>query len=212
MKIHRSLQQALRLVCLLVFLTGCTAYGSTLGGRLAALPALQGAPDPADGVRVRPTNTQQADLRTQLPPGQAKKTKTPTPTCTFTPTPTPTLTPSATPTPGHPVTGFVLIQGGSCCIGGCVGQTVQIHVEFSASSPFGNVTGMRVGPGYCRTDQCMEAVPWEPLVPLKIYPFTLPPNWVTWSLTVQYRDARGNLSPVYYEEIDTEGWCMASHR
>jgi hypothetical protein len=58
----------------------------------------------------------------------------------------------------------------------------------------------------------MEAKLWEPFVPLKFYPFTLPPNWVTWSLTVQYRDEHGYLSPIYYEEVAAEGWCMASHR
>ena len=77
-----------------------------------------------------------------------------------------------------------------------MGQTINIKVEFEASSPFGQVEEMQVGEQN-----------WEPFVPVKYYPHTFGPNWYYWRVSVEYRDEHGNISPVYRDEISMEGWC-----
>jgi hypothetical protein len=37
------------------------------------------------------------------------------------------------------------------------------------------------------------------------YPVELAVNWTRYHASVQYRDAAGNLSPVYYDDISVEG-------
>jgi len=80
-------------------------------------------------------------------------------------------------------------------------------VTFAATSPHGRVTGMRVltGGGRCRTLDDMAAVSWEPFVAEKTYRARLALNWIGWYVTVQYRDAHGNVSPVYCDDISLEG-------
>jgi hypothetical protein len=139
---------------------------------------------------------------------------------TLTPGPTlpATLPASETPTAMIPVdasvtapvafTGAVQIAGGSCCIGGFAGETIQAQVSFSAASPFGRVSEMRVRPG-CSADTDMESVAWEPFVDSKTLPVQVIINWVGFTVCVQYQDEYGNLSPVYRDDISVEGMPRA---
>ncbi|MGE5250852.1 MAG: hypothetical protein ACM3QS_11640 [Bacteroidota bacterium] len=215
MKIRRPLRKTVRLVCLLLFLAGCAAFvamsaGEGAAGRAAppsatravtnTMPATSLTPQPpcrALGLRVQPSNTKEAPARTPIPPGKARKTATPT--RKHLPPGLAKKTPTATPTAVGQWTGSVLINGGVCCVGGCVGQVVNLNVEFSASSPYGKVTEMRV-PSW-------ESGDWEPFTSFKRYPWTIVVNWVGLQVNAQFRDEYGNVSPVYCDDIVQEGWC-----
>ena len=131
-----------------------------------------------------------------------------------------TLPASETPTAMTPVethkpvtapvsfTGAVQIARGSCCIGGFDGETIQVQVSFSAASPFGSVSQMRVKPG-CSVDTDMESVAWEPFVDSKTLPVYVIINWTGFMVCVQYQDEYGNLSPVYRDDISVEGMPRA---
>jgi hypothetical protein len=101
-------------------------------------------------------------------------------------------------------TGEVQIAGGSCCIGGYAGETIQAQVSFSAASPFGRVSKMLVA-SWCRADMDPEGVDWEAFADSKTYPIHVPLNWSGFYLCVQYQDEQGNLSPVYRDDISVEG-------
>lgn len=125
-------------------------------------------------------------------------TRTATKLVTLTPTPTSALS---------PVTGSVLIHGGGCCMGGPVGTTISIDTAFSASSTAGAVTEMRIGHQACSpTPPNLSAVAWEPFLTSKNFSYTISAiNWVGYYVDVQYRDAAGNVSPVYCDDISIEG-------
>ena len=81
-----------------------------------------------------------------------------------------------------------------------------MHVTFSAWSSQGAVTEMRVSHFMgCQKDAATLDAPWEPYVTEKTYPASLGLNWIGWYINVQYRDAAGNLSPVYCDDISLEG-------
>lgn len=103
--------------------------------------------------------------------------------------------------------GSVVIEGGTCCVGGTAGDIVNLHVAFQATSPFAEVTEMRVraGGGGPFTEVDLAGEPWVPLVSSQMYPFAAAINWVGFYVAVQYRDALGNLSPVYTDDISVEG-------
>jgi hypothetical protein len=106
----------------------------------------------------------------------------------------------------RPVSGSVIIEGGSCCKGGLAGSTIQLNVAFDASSTAGKVAEMRVSSFMgCQKDAQALDAPWEPFVRSKNYATTLAINWVGWYISVQYRDDQGNLSPVYCDDISLEG-------
>lgn len=116
------------------------------------------------------------------------------------------VAPGAEPTPYRPILGSVLIEDGICCAGGKAGETIEIEVGFVATSPFGEVTQMRVGLGGVRfTEEELSRVEWEPFVNQKSYPVQVALNWVGYAISVQYQDGAGNLSPVYADEIAVEG-------
>jgi hypothetical protein len=105
-----------------------------------------------------------------------------------------------------PITGSVEIEEGRCCIGGTEGDTIEVHVGFSATSPFGKVEEMRVRTGgICFRETEMVDTDWKSLVPSKNYPVHVAINWIGFYVSVQYRDNRGNLSPVYCDDIGVEG-------
>lgn len=103
------------------------------------------------------------------------------------------------------------------------GTTFTLVLGFQATSPFANITEMRMlregawrikgttnvnAFGItCAGDYRMVESPWEPFVPKKEYP--MPVNfvnqWVTFSYAVQYRDKLGNVSPVYCDVLEVEG-------
>jgi hypothetical protein len=120
--------------------------------------------------------------------------------------PAPVQTAAAATRSAFPLRGSVLIEDGRCCAGGVEGSTIQLHVTFSAQSTRGAVTEMRVtNSGGCLKDAPTLDAPWEPFVTAKTYPASLGINWIGWYINVQYRDAAGNLSPVYCDDISLEG-------
>ena len=106
----------------------------------------------------------------------------------------------------YPVTGSVVIEDGRCCIGGAAGDTVTVHVSFAAHSPNGEVREMRVSTMMaCTREGDMSAVSWEPFAAARTYPIKLAINWTGFYVSAQFRDAQGNLSPVYCRDISVEG-------
>jgi hypothetical protein len=104
-----------------------------------------------------------------------------------------------------PVQGSILIQAGKCCIGGPVGEPINITVSFEAVSPFAQVTHMRTAE-HCLSYEDMSVVAWEPFTESKVFQFTPPVfNWFTFTASVQFGDADSNLSPVYCDNIGVEG-------
>ena len=118
--------------------------------------------------------------------------------------------PSAVP-PGHPsatppVTGSVVIEEGRCCVGAVAGETVPIRMAFTAISPNGQVTDMRVRVGlqWFQEEEFTEE-DWEPFAATKVYSFFAPLNWTGFYVSAQFRDGAGWLSPVYYDDVSVEG-------
>ncbi|MDY6874835.1 MAG: hypothetical protein SWK90_01330 [Chloroflexota bacterium] len=110
----------------------------------------------------------------------------------------------ATTREAFPVRGSVEIEDGICCVGGTEGDVIDVGVTFEASSPFAEVTEMRVSTR-CRTEGEMADLPWEPFVSEQSYSVHVLINWTGFYISVQYRDAQGNLSPVYCDDISVEG-------
>ncbi len=104
----------------------------------------------------------------------------------------------------YPVQGSLELAGGSCCAGATAGSTVQIAAAFQASSAYGRVTEMRIARG-CPKPEGMNDAPWEPFAPQRAYAATVPLNWSSFAIAVQYRDEQGNLSPVYCDDVSLEG-------
>jgi hypothetical protein len=156
-------------------------------------------------------------------------TPTITPFQTFTPSkpsktiPIPaTLVPLATDTRPDPVSsatkqvglpvkgsnqGSVLLQNGLCCIGGVVGTNVNLRKDFFAPSSFGPVIEMRRMEGsYCLSEVQLANAPWEPFIPSVTESYNITAiNWIGHTISVQYRDNLGNLSPVICDDISVEG-------
>lgn len=108
--------------------------------------------------------------------------------------------------PERLVSGSVVLEGGRCCAGGIAGEAIQVEAEFQASSPVAEVTEMRVRPGNKFFDeQEMQAAPWESFKKQKTFSVPVVINWVGFYVSVQFRDAQGNISPVYYDDISIEG-------
>ena len=129
-----------------------------------------------------------------------------TPDTTITASPGETLAPLPA-TGSSPITGSVQIEDGRCCTGGAAGSTIQVTVQFSATSPSGKVSDMRVKPGNsaCGAQPSVDAANWEPFVPSKTYPVVPGINWNSYSVSAQFRDDGGNVSPVYCGDIAVEG-------
>jgi hypothetical protein len=110
----------------------------------------------------------------------------------------------------YPLSGSVLIGGDGCCVGGFAGETLEVQVDFSVSSPFETAVEMRVrAGGVCFPESELVTANWEPFVSSKPYPVYVALNWVGFYVSVQYRDAHGNLSPVYCDDISVEGFPPA---
>jgi hypothetical protein len=106
-----------------------------------------------------------------------------------------------------PVSGSVVLAGGASATGGVAGQAIQIQAAFTATSPEGVVTRMRVKQsGTCQIGQIrMDEVIWEPFNSTKTYTVPVAINWVGFYVAAQYHDEKGNLSPVYCDDISVEG-------
>lgn len=104
------------------------------------------------------------------------------------------------------VEGSLLIEDDKCCIGGIAGQPVPIHVTFQASSPFAEVSEMRVRTGLTHFDENdFSDVEWEPFSSEKDFGYIAPLNWTGFYVSVQFKDALENLSPVCSADISVEG-------
>lgn len=103
-----------------------------------------------------------------------------------------------------PVTGSVKIEGSPCCKGGSAGSKLNVKVNFIAASTFGKVTEMRLG-SLCPFSPAELRWDWEPFTPEKVIETDVPLNWSTFSVNVQYRDEKGNLSEVYCDSLGIEG-------
>ena len=104
------------------------------------------------------------------------------------------------------VTGSILLDGGSCCVGGIEGRAVTITAALQAASPFGQITHMRFGGLLVCTDPSQMTSEWEPFATEKTFEVNnIPINWTTFAVSVQFRDVTGNLSPIYCEDIAVEG-------
>lgn len=106
-----------------------------------------------------------------------------------------------------PVTGSLKVGEGSIT-GGKAGSTINIRVQFQASSRAAPVAEMRIkrdAIGRCLSPDEMADAAWEPFAADKFYPYVVALNFTTFKLHVQYRDARGNLSTVYCGDIAVEG-------
>lgn len=121
--------------------------------------------------------------------------------------PAPVQTAIAATKTAYPVTGSVLLAGGASATGGVAGDTIQIQAAFTGTSPYGAVTQMRVKPaGTCLTEQIqMGDAKWEPFTPAKTFPVLVAINWIGFYIAIQYQDEKGNLSPVYCDDISVEG-------
>ena len=58
------------------------------------------------------------------------------------------------------VTGSVQFEQGKCCIGGTAGSTIRVTVQFSATSPSGSVSSMRVKAGNSTCEAQPSACSW----------------------------------------------------
>ena len=106
----------------------------------------------------------------------------------------------------YPVVGSVEWEGGRCCAGGDAGEVIEIAAQFSARSPHGEVTDLRIGTGgFCFSEEQLSSEAWEPFVPEKNFPVHVALNWIGHYISVQYQDEAGNLSPVFCDDISVEG-------
>jgi hypothetical protein len=65
---------------------------------------------------------------------------------------------------------------------------------------------MRVRTGLTAFDELdLADTVWEPFSTTKAFEYRVPINWTGFYVTVQFRDAQGNLSPVYTSDISVEG-------
>ena len=120
--------------------------------------------------------------------------------------PAPLQPDNPTVTPYRPVEGAVIIEEGRCYRGGIAGESINIDVSFEAYSPMASVTEMRVLTGGIQLNESdMAAAEWEPMIASKRLPVHVALNWISYHVSVQYRDAQGNLSPVFYDDISIEG-------
>jgi hypothetical protein len=113
---------------------------------------------------------------------------------------------SPEPQPTAIVQGSVVLEEGRCCVAGIAGQTVSIQAALDAGSPAAEVVEMRVRTGNTPfSEEEMAEAEWQPFEAEQTYEYTVPVNWTGFYVSVQYRDADGNLSPVYNDDVSVEG-------
>jgi hypothetical protein len=116
-------------------------------------------------------------------------------------------TPQPMVTPNRPVVGSVVIAEGQCCAGGIAGSTITLSVWFEASSPFGEITHMRVlsGMGPVNEEILQTTSQWELYQKEQTFVAPVALNWTGFYVSAQFRDSTGNLSPVVWDDISIEG-------
>jgi len=114
------------------------------------------------------------------------------------------------PTPYLPITGSVLLEEGRCCVMGLVGNTVEVQAAFAATSPFAEVSEMRVLARATPANlEDFADVGWEQFQPSKTFLAVAAMNWLGFYVSVQYRDSLGHLSPVFVDDVSIEGFIPA---
>jgi hypothetical protein len=104
------------------------------------------------------------------------------------------------------VVGVVEVEGGKCCVGGTAGEEIDIGVRFTAIGLEAPVTEMRHTTGsYANLDQDFDTLDWGSYVEEKSFTYQIPINWTGFYVRVQFRDALGNISPIYTDDISVEG-------
>jgi hypothetical protein len=116
------------------------------------------------------------------------------------------------PTTYYPIVGSVVIEDDRCCAGGVAGDEIDLTARFEASSPFGEVTHMRVhsGSGPQLAGQMPGSIPWEPFSESRTFTTKVALNWAGFFVSVQFRDSAGNLSPIVWDDISIEGMPPAT--
>ncbi len=110
------------------------------------------------------------------------------------------------PTSYEAVVGSVEIEDGICCVGGIAGEEIEIKVEFSAIGFEAPVTEMRyVIGGFVNLEEGFDSLAWEPYTEELVLKQPVFINWVGLYIRVQYKDASGNVSQIYTDDISIEG-------
>jgi hypothetical protein len=103
--------------------------------------------------------------------------------------------------------GSVVLEDGFCCVGATVGETVELQARFEASSPYAEITEMRfqASSSPLSADKLDTLSTWEPYRQTHTFSTNVAVNWVGFYVSVQFRDAAGNLSTVFWDDISIEG-------
>ena len=118
----------------------------------------------------------------------------------------------ADPGPTQLIEGSVTIEDGRCCVGAIAGQQISIHVTFAATSPFGQITQMRIKTGLHAFNEAeLSEAEWEAFSSTKAFQYSPPINWTGFYVSAQFRDESGNLSQVYSDDISVEGMPGETH-
>jgi hypothetical protein len=193
-KLTPSLRYGVRLLVLLAL--GLVAACGPVASPPTELPATS-APTTSPTQTAAPTISPTISLTIE-PPTATEVSPTGTAT-SFSETPTAISNSSV-------FTGSVLIEGGQSMTGGVIGQTITMTVTFTAHSTAGEVKEMRVNRGGgCASESAIASSTWEPFAAQKAYATTAPMAIVGWYASAQYRDDKGNVSPVYCDDISVEG-------
>src|SRR3972149_11128734 len=186
MKLHRNALAAIGLCLLVPFLSSCTSGAESTSPQLESTVQTLLTQVSSQSTQIAQHLEYISYLATREPPSQ----------------PSPAVRPLPTPF----VAGSLFINDGKCCIGSVAGQPILIPVLFQAASPAAEVTDMRARAGSVSLSESqLSETEWEPFSPAKEFIYIAPINWSGFYVTVQFRDALGNLSPVYSSEISVEG-------
>jgi tripartite motif-containing protein 71 len=110
--------------------------------------------------------------------------------------------------PDRPVTGTVQLAGGASIVGGGLGQTIEIHAGYTASSAHGSITMLRTRTSVvCPTPtEDLADEPWRAFTAAERFPYLVWSGGIwPFAVAVQFRDAQGNLSPVACDTVQVEG-------
>ena len=140
----------------------------------------------------------------------ATSTPTTVPTITSFPTitPIPVITPTSLLSAGSSpvVTGTVILNNGICCAGGTAGDQVKITADFTATSNDAPITEMRFVDSYtCSENSEIQLAEWEDFRNKVVFDVSISINWIGYYVQAQFRDARGNMSPILCDDIGIEG-------
>lgn len=123
------------------------------------------------------------------------------------PSPATRTAPPATVFTADSFEGSVILEEGICCVGATAGETIEIRARFEAESPYAPVTEMRIqaSSSPLTADELAILSAWEPYRNSHTFSTTAAINWVGFYVNAQFRDAAGNSSSVYWDDIAIEG-------